>query len=224
MTPTNNSIALTKELLKDLPKKFEDVFASNSKVISSKIYDEATTFKFIADHCLAFLAINSPDVNNALIAEQWAEDVTETRLDWKPEDVIMFFKFIRQRQDIPELNVMGNKITAIKLNSWLPVYDEYKSEAKEQYLKSSFQNQESKPANPEGLKRIASILKTIVKPVEAELSKPVEQTERQKEIQEWIKEFDKLREYDSSKRFIKHEGIFMNIDDFLFYKSQQLSN
>jgi hypothetical protein len=213
-------------LPKGLPKTFSDVFTSPNKVINSDTYDKATIFTFISQYCFKFLSINSPDVNNDSIADQFAEDVTETRLDWKPEDVVYFFKFIRQRQDIPELNVMGNKITAIKLNSWLPIYDEYRSEEKEHHNKKMFQqnSNESKPANPEGLKRIASILKTIVKPVDAELTKPTEQTEANKQVQEWIKEFDNLRKDNGYKRFVEYDGIFMNIDDFILHKSQQVSN
>lgn len=75
-------------------------------------------------------------------ADAFAVDLVESRLDWKYQDIEMFFKTIRRRQDVPEFKVMGNKVTILKLNEMLAAYECLRSDAiveikqKEKYIAS----------------------------------------------------------------------------------------
>lgn len=68
------------------------------------------------------------DVINAT-ADAFAVDIVESRLDWKYQDIEMFFKTIRRRQDLPEFKVMGNKVTILKLNEMLAAYEAMRCDA-----------------------------------------------------------------------------------------------
>lgn len=78
-----------------------------------------------------FFNVNFPDANSSEVAAQFAVDILESRKHWTLYDVIYFFKFIRQRQDLEELKIFGNafKITPIVLSRLVSVYEEHKSYA-----------------------------------------------------------------------------------------------
>ena len=92
---------------------------------------EVEVLKHTQQITIRFLQVNFPDVNAVEVATQFALDVLESRTDWTLYDVIYFFKFIRQRQDIEELKIFGNafKITPIILSRLVSVYEEHKSYA-----------------------------------------------------------------------------------------------
>ena len=96
-----------------------------------KISDKNLCIIFIFWFFLWFFKVNFPDANTSEVASQFAVDIVETRPDWTLYDVIYFFKFIRQRQDLDELKVFGNafKITPIVLSKFLSMYEEHKSYA-----------------------------------------------------------------------------------------------
>ena len=81
-----------------------------------------------------FLMANFPESAIDVIAMQFSQDIVELRRDWNLDDIVMFFKFIRQRQDIPELKTYGGKITAIKLIEFSNYYENERCEVKEQFL------------------------------------------------------------------------------------------
>ncbi len=81
-----------------------------------------------------FLLANFSDSQIDATANQFALDIIDLRRDWNLDDIIMFFKFIRQRQDIPELKTYGGKITAIKLIEFSGIYENERCEVKEQFL------------------------------------------------------------------------------------------
>lgn len=81
-----------------------------------------------------FLMANFPESAIDIISMQFSQDIVELRRDWNLDDIIMFFKFIRQRQDIPELKTYGGKITAIKLIEFSGIYENERCEVKEQFL------------------------------------------------------------------------------------------
>lgn len=118
----------------------------------------------IFEACRQFLDLNSPAENNKELAVQFAEDIIETRPDWKIEDIKYLFKFIRQRQDIPELKLFGNKITGIRLMEMVVTYENYKSEGRERVvaetkINDSFVNQKAENKN---LQKYLDKLKTTV--------------------------------------------------------------
>ncbi len=81
-----------------------------------------------------FLLANFPESQIDATATQFSSDIVELRRDWILDDIIMFFKFIRQRQDIAELKTYGGKITAIKLLEFSGFYENERCEIKEQFL------------------------------------------------------------------------------------------
>lgn len=81
-----------------------------------------------------FLMVNFPDTSIDLTASQFSQDIIALRRDWNLDDIVMFFKFIRQRQDIPELKTYGAKITTIKLLEFSGYYENERCEIKEQFL------------------------------------------------------------------------------------------
>jgi len=214
---SNNNLQLwTEESLKSLPtcKTITDVFNSKCPNISSKSYNQKDLFKFISDECCKFLNINSASENNEDIAFQFAEDITETRLDWKPTDIVMFFKTIRQRQDIEEFQVLGNKITGIKLSEMIMAYEELRADQFEVWNKTRWTT-----PNPEikvsevGLKTLAEIKSRLFK--EPQKSGTPEESEQNNQVQQWIKDFDRIR---AGSKFGEVNGQMMNIDDYLKYK------
>lgn len=88
-----------------------------------------------------FISVNFPDVNAQDVALQFAVDITDSRPDWNMLDILNFFKFIRQRQDLPENKIFGNKINPIKLMELTAVYEEQKSIAREQWMKTETSKQ-----------------------------------------------------------------------------------
>lgn len=92
---------------------------------------ELDVLKYTQQITIRFLQVNFPDINAVEVATQFALDVLESRSDWTLYDVIYFFKFIRQRQDLEELKIFGNafKITPIILSRLVTVYEEHKSYA-----------------------------------------------------------------------------------------------
>lgn len=81
-----------------------------------------------------FLLANFSDSQIDATANQFALDIIDLRRDWNLDDIIMFFKFIRQRQNIPELKTYGGKITAIKLIEFSNYYENERCDVKEQFL------------------------------------------------------------------------------------------
>ena len=211
------------ESLKSIPKanNFIEIFKSQLPVLSSDKYTRMEVEAFITAQCLKFLQVNSPDASNHLLAEQFAEDVMETRLDWKPEDINMFFRFIRQRQDLPQCRIYGNKITGIKLSELITVYEDHRAEERESFINSQ-KEQEKAPMNLTVLHALNNVLNKF-KPVE---SKPREETESEKLIKSWVAEFDKIynakyRDTKDSIRFIIQNGKKMNIDQWLKFKMEE---
>ena len=92
---------------------------------------ELETIKSIFLLTQRFLMANFPDSNIDVTADQFTQDIIELRRDWVLDDILMFFKFIRQRQDIPELKTYGGKITAIKLIEFSNYYENERCEVKE---------------------------------------------------------------------------------------------
>jgi len=80
-----------------------------------------------------FVRVNFPDVSAQDVSLQFSVDIIENRPDWNLLDILNFFKFIRQRQDIPENKIFGNKISPLKLMELTAVYENHKSIAREQW-------------------------------------------------------------------------------------------
>lgn len=227
---------------------FDDIFQSPSKVL--KYQDRGDLLKFIVLHTLNFLNVNSPDPNNAPIAAQFAEDIADTRWDWKPEDIEYFFKFIRRRQDIPECNILGNKITALKLASIVPVYEDWRCRQKEDNIAQS-KKESKKPLAPSAQKIVEEIvnrLKTPPIPIEHRKSVPIPEIkdetpeqklfrettnksiENEKLMDEWILEFDALNKKQGNLgrtggiRMVLYKDQELDINDYLKEKLNALQN
>jgi hypothetical protein len=109
--------------------------------------------------CYKFLQLmDVEDVKAAGMAHAFAEDVLDTRDDWRLEDVVVFFRVIRQRQDIPEFKVYG-KVTILKLGEMMQAFDairaEERAEAARRLPKVEAGNEDMPAADPEKVKRMA---------------------------------------------------------------------
>lgn len=81
-------------------------------------------FRVIFSHTRNFLELMDMDSDKAKItAEAFGTDVLDCRDDWNEADVIMFFKTIRQRQDIEDFSFKFRKINIVTLNEMAAAYD-----------------------------------------------------------------------------------------------------
>lgn len=115
----------------------QDCVLSQDKPLYIACYDiksEGEILSHVFRLTQRFLMVNFPETAIDLTASQFSQDIIALRRDWNLDDIIMFFKFIRQRQDIPELKTYGGKITAIKLIEFSGIYENERCEVKEQFL------------------------------------------------------------------------------------------
>ena len=204
---------------------FDEIFKSESRVLSSKTYDKGRLLGAISGICFSWLKINSPDNGdgiNEAIALQFAETVLETRFDWKPEDITYFFKTVVKRQDLPEFRIFGNKVTALKLGEMLVGYENLRAEARETSIKQFKEiseprhNIDPKPYTTEILER----LKYKPEPKQEMIN------ENNRFIQDCIIEFDKL--YDEQQKgnlnhikLVDYVGRKFDLTDYLRYRMEE---
>lgn len=115
----------------------QDCVLSQDKPLYIACYDiksEGEILSHVFRLTQRFLMVNFPETAIDLTASQFSQDIIALRRDWNLDDIIMFFKFIRQRQDIPELKTYGGKITAIKLIEFSNYYENERCDVKEQFL------------------------------------------------------------------------------------------
>lgn len=119
---------------------FEVIFQTKSKPFCN-VQDERQLLQSVMKLTQRFISVNFPDVNAQDVSLQFAVDITESRPDWSLLDILNLFKFIRQRQDLPENKIFGNKISPIKLMELTAVYEEHKAIAREIFLKDETSKQ-----------------------------------------------------------------------------------
>lgn len=240
----NSNVTLRRQpnWLKQTPSTFVEVIESpepNFQRLSKEYYNDA--IGVIAGKTTIFLNINSTGDNNAEIAYQFAGDLLSTRPDWKIEEIDFFFKFIRTRQDIPELKLFGNKITGLKLMEFVSVYEDYRSQEREEYLRKKHKTEprqiESAKADPSTIKAHIEAIGELLKPQKKEYFKSTNKEENNidskliasidndsinKRIQKIMIDFDELAkeiEQDKNeKRVVFVNGIMMNTEQYLQYR------
>lgn len=114
---------------------FDVIFSAKSKPFCN-VTDERKLLDNVMKLTQRFITVNFPEVNAVDVSLQFAVDIIEIRQDWNLLDILNFFKFIRQRQDLPENKIFGNKISPIKLIELTSVYEENKSIAREIWHKN----------------------------------------------------------------------------------------
>lgn len=119
---------------------FDLIFSTKSKPFCH-VVNEKDLLQSIMKITQRFLVVNFPDNNAIDISLQFSVDIMDSRPDWNLLDILYFFKFIRQRQDLPENKIFGNKITPLKLMELTAVYEERKSIARELWHKKETSNQ-----------------------------------------------------------------------------------
>lgn len=102
-----------------------------------KVVNEKKLLESIVKLTHVFLKNNFADCENEAIALQFAFDITDVRKDWNLLDIVNFFKFIRQRQDITENKIFGSKINTIKLMELAAIYEDHKAMARETWHKEN---------------------------------------------------------------------------------------
>lgn len=119
---------------------FEVIFQTQSKPFCN-VTDEKSLLESIMKLTQRFISVNFPEVSAVDVSLQFAVDIMESRPDWNLLDILHFFKFIRQRQDLPENKIFGNKITPLKLMELTAGYEENKSIAREIWHKKQISQQ-----------------------------------------------------------------------------------
>lgn len=111
---------------------FENIIESGERsVIGIKKDSYDQLYDFAVSCAGQYLKLCYP--NQIGIAPVIASDLIESRPDWKASSFIHCFKFLRQRQDIEGLRVMGNQITVPKLMEMISVYEDHRAAALEQF-------------------------------------------------------------------------------------------
>ena len=124
---TGNSLDLS---LAEREVNFDLIFSTQRKPFCN-IENESELLSSISKLTKRFIEVNFVGENSTDIALQFSIDIVEVRPDWNLLDILNFFKFIRQRQDLPGCKIFGNKISPIKLIELASVYEENKSIARE---------------------------------------------------------------------------------------------
>jgi hypothetical protein len=128
---TGNSLELS---LAEREVSFDLIFSSQRKPFCN-VGNESELLSSISKLTKRFIDVNFGGENSTDIALQFSIDIVEVRPDWNILDILNFFKFIRQRQDLPENKIFGNKINSIKLMELTAVYEENKAIAREIWQK-----------------------------------------------------------------------------------------
>lgn len=111
------------------------------------------TMKFVSE-CFGY---ESPQV-----AATFSKDIIDQYPTWKVDDIVNFFKYVRQNQANENLNVMGNKITVIKLLELATVYEDHRAAEFEIHKHNEKINHEPpKELNDYGSQQIKKILKML---------------------------------------------------------------
>lgn len=129
---TGNAVELAKV---ERSVNFNLIFAEKTKPFCN-VKNESDLLSAITKLTKRFIDVNFAGENSTDTAVQFAIDLLDVRVDWSVLDVVHFFKFVRQRQDLPECKIFGNKISPIKLMELTAVYEEHKAIAREIYLKN----------------------------------------------------------------------------------------
>jgi hypothetical protein len=134
---TGNNMELS---LAEREVSFDLIFETKRKPFCN-VQNESELLSSIAKLTKRFIDVNFAGDNSTDIAMQFSIDIVEIKPDWNLLDILNFFKFIRQRQDLPECKIFGNKISPIKLLELSSVYEEYKSIAREIWQKKEISTQ-----------------------------------------------------------------------------------
>lgn len=195
-----------------------EVFESQAPTFASSRTDKRVLRLYIANKCLEFLSVNSPDPGNALIAEQFSEDIIETRYDWKPQDIELFFKTVRQRQDVPDFNVFGNKVTALKLNSMVICYEELRIKEREAWLEKKYKNPERMEKPPVDVKKYTTAILDRLSANKEPVKPSIAPESKNDEIQSYMKDFDRLH-YEQCKTSAEQEKASIK---YVVYDNEKL--
>lgn len=195
--------------------------------------------------CYSFLKINSTGDNNDLVSQQFASDFIATRPDWKLPEVKVFFDTIRQRQDLEVFNIVGYRITPLKLNEMLCAYEQFRSDEREKYIGENFKNnirtEKIETPSSEAKKEFNKVYKMVEplpkQPPVNHVLQPEEVEKFQesvsdlnlnsvnKKVQAWMKEFDALcqeNEYENpGQRTVLVDGKKMNTTEYLEFMLNQ---
>lgn len=190
MPTTTGSLAL-------IPRNFSDVLQSISPNFQSLVKSGDPGIAIaITKIAIDFLTLNSTGDNIPAIARQFSDDVIETRPDWKIDDIYYFFKFIRQRQDLPECQIMGHRITPLKLMELVGVYEDYKSQERERQHKANriIDNQDINPdkVSPEQVSENIKKILSSFKPQKEAIRPTLEKSDSEVLHNKLFAEFDAL--------------------------------
>lgn len=128
-------------------------FSSAPGSLAAKKYEEV--YAFVVFCVKSYLEYAYP--GQVGISAMFAADLIEKYPTWKIADFVNVFKFLRHRQDMEELKVMGNTMTPAKLMELVGVYEAHRSEEflkfkQEQAGKYKEENRKGNPVTEKILK------------------------------------------------------------------------
>lgn len=119
-----------------------------------RLYPKLEIIKQITAIAAIFLRSQFPNQsNNPDIAIDFAADILDHEPTWQITDVINFFKFIRRRQDIPELKMFGS-VNSAGLMRFVPVYEGEKADERDKVMAEK---------KSEGIDKSENLMEALVK-------------------------------------------------------------
>lgn len=203
------------------------VFESPLPVISSKRFNRNDLHEFIALQTINFLELIQPgDKTNAPTAAVFADDIIHTRYDWRIEDVIYFFQFIRRRQDLSDLNIFGNRLTIIRLNQMVNSYEMARCDNRVNYLSEKYNAKNeidiyevrNLTSTPEQVSSHISKITESLKTHKTRLNESFPKSDTEILHQSLLCEFDTLfqscGQIKNGIRFVKLKNKFLTIEEY----------
>lgn len=181
-----------------------------------------------------------------MVSQQFSESIIRTRPDWKLPEIKTFFNTIVDRQDLEGFNIVGYKITPLKLSEMVAFYeDNFRSEEREKILAEQKNAEISEPfklANSDVVKKSLSKIYELTKKDKGVLVNHLNQSKEEIELQEdisnidtesvnkkiqgWMKEFDELYDgnidTESNERIVFIKNIGYTSTQFLELKMSEI--
>lgn len=149
---------------------------------------------------------------NEQTAEVFADDILETRPDWRPEDVMLFCKYIRQEGGA----VNTRTLNVLQLTDLLAGYEDRRSEQRElmyREQKQKFLEADRTPATPIAEQHLRELRERLEGP-KAAIPKhsDTEPLEIKNRVNGFVADFHNGKDKDG---FINHNGYDLTLDDYI---------
>lgn len=156
-----------------------------------------------------------PESTGLLAIKNFAEQIIAGYSHWVVDDIENFLKWFIENQSNPEVKLVGNKITFLKLSSVLPLYEEQRIDTIRQAKAAAISDERSTPAgHTQVSKDVINEIRERIRPkhVVRELSE--DERQEQSTTTTILAEFDALW----SKQGTRHGAIkYVTVNDTIIY-------